>query len=227
MATPSPSTAPFTTSPPAPSTTSSGNGNGIIGGSGGNGPPTSLYLYTFVATLSLLFAIFGTLVVRSVRLRRRRNAAILAAIANGTYVPAAARGGKPGDAALAPKPRLWEAHLAPPDADVEKGWGGVFPVAASTFVLDEKSPAPQAPPRTRGWWARLRRAPAPPAPTPDSALPAPAAPPAAPEPPVPMQLAVLVAMPSPRAEQHASGYGAPPVVEFGIASAEYARSAPA
>ncbi|KAI0248019.1 hypothetical protein BJV78DRAFT_1363793, partial [Lactifluus subvellereus] len=118
---------------PSPPPPSSSNTSGS-----GNNPPTSLYLYTFVVTLSLLFVIFGTLVVRSVRLRRQRNAAVLAAIAAGTYVPATALRGK-SDGPLAPKPLLWEAHVVPVD-DAEKGWGGIFPVAGTTLVSVKESP---------------------------------------------------------------------------------------
>jgi hypothetical protein len=80
---------------------------------------------TFVVTLSLLFVIFGTLVVRSVRLRRQRNAVLLAGcIPPGTHLPATAQRGK-RDSPLAPKPLLWEAHLVPLNVS-EKGWGGII-----------------------------------------------------------------------------------------------------
>jgi hypothetical protein len=85
--------------------------------------PTSLCRYstdlTPTATLALLTLIFGALVARSIHIRRRRNAAILAAIAAGTYVPPP--NSKWRDDPLAPKPMLWEVHISL-SQDLEKGW---------------------------------------------------------------------------------------------------------
>jgi hypothetical protein len=79
---------------------------------------------TFAVTLSLLFVIFGTLVIRSVRLRRQRNAALLAGIPPGTLLPTTAQRGK-RDTILAPKPLMWEAYIVPLNHS-EKGWGGMI-----------------------------------------------------------------------------------------------------
>ena len=56
-------------------------------------------------------------------MRRRRNAAFLAAVAAGTYVPPP-QNGKRRDDPLLPKPMLWDVHIAPgaPGHDPEKGW---------------------------------------------------------------------------------------------------------
>jgi hypothetical protein len=81
-------------------------------------------IFYYIVTLSLLFLIFGSLVIRSVRLRRQRNAALLAGIAAGTYLPTTGPRGK-RNTFLAPKPHLWEAYTVPVD-DTEKGWAGIW-----------------------------------------------------------------------------------------------------
>ncbi|KAI0295178.1 hypothetical protein B0F90DRAFT_1820666 [Multifurca ochricompacta] len=228
---PSPPTSSFS---PGPAPSNSGSTPGILGP--GNNPPTSLYLYTFVATLSLLFVIFGILVARSVRLRRRRNAAVLAAIAAGTYVPPSTRNGRKLDGPLAPKPVLWEAHLSSPlpldVSHVEKGWADIFPIAGATLVPDA-TPTPNTPDdnltswsRSTSWRSRLRRIsslisgtgrrPSNPPLTP--ALNDPPALPLSPAlPSAPVHLAVLISMPvpPPRGTLHRSNSG-PPIVEFGV-----------
>ncbi|KAH9958111.1 hypothetical protein BC827DRAFT_1269726 [Russula dissimulans] len=233
MSTPSPSPPPsgpdFTpTGPPtADSTTSSNNL------APGNSPPTSLYLYTFVATLSLLFVIFSMLVARSVRLRRQRHAAVLAAIATGSYSPSntALHGRRAGNL-LAPKPVLWEARIVPSlestNINTEKGWDEILPLAGATMVLVTKSPESgvrfeRAPQRSQ---LRIPAFATRPSVVPDPstvppleasiAFPAPA-------PSKPIHLSVLVSMPTPPVpwmDQRENG--GPPVVELGVTKAEYA-----
>jgi hypothetical protein len=62
------------------------------------------------------------------RIRRRRNAAILAAIAAGTTVPPT-RNGKRRSDPLSYKPKLWEVHVTPGPPtthDPEKGWAEIL-----------------------------------------------------------------------------------------------------
>lgn len=250
MAAPSPSTNPPTdASSPSPTSTSPAPGSGDIIPSNGN--PTSLYLYTFVATLALLFVIFGALIARSVHMRRRRNAAILAAIAAGTYVPQP-RTSKRRDDPLAPKPVLWEVHTGPasPADDPEKGWAGILPVAGATLVpVSVTQQAPPAPlqhsvgsldrraswsprwlSRVPSFFGRGRRPTGPPA-APDlptiassGPLASSSEPPPPPLPSEPVRLAVLISMPTRTARgrpEHEKGE--PPVVEFGVAQVTYAR----
>jgi len=228
MSTPSPpppSSPDFTsTGPPTASSTTTSNNLGP-----GNSPPTSLYLYTFVATLSLLFLIFSTLVARSVRLRRQRHAAVLAAIAAGSYPPSNValhprRDGNP----LTPKPVLWETRIAPSldttDIDTEKGWDEILPLAGTTMVPVTKSPESdmrfqRASRRSRlripAFAARHPVEPDPPPSEPPPAFPAPA-------PSDPIHLSVLVSMPMPPVPWMIQREnGGPPVVELGVAKLEY------
>lgn len=71
--------------------------------------------------------IFVALVTRSIQVRRRRNAAFLAAVAAGTYVPPPLNG-KRRDDPLLPKPMLWDAYISPgaPPHDPEKGWAEIL-----------------------------------------------------------------------------------------------------
>jgi len=209
----------------SPSTANPGPASGGLLPNSGN--PTSLYLYTFVglATLALLFMIFGALVMRSIHIRRRRNAVILAAIAAGTYVPPHPNG-KRRDDPLAPKPVLWEVHMAPSHDPEKGGWAEILPVAGATLVpVTQQTPGHLR--RTVG--SRLvswlpRRVPDllpsrnPPTITPG--LEPPASPP--PSPSEPVHLAVLVSMPTRTALGRAEHVG-PPVVEFGVAHAAYAH----
>jgi hypothetical protein len=64
--------------------------------------------------------IFAALVTRSVRRRRQRNAAFVAALASGTYGPH--RGNRGG--AAESKPVLWEARITSV-YDEGKGWAGL------------------------------------------------------------------------------------------------------
>lgn len=70
--------------------------------------------------LALFVTIFAALVTRSVRRRRQRNAAFVAALASGTYGPH--RSNRDGAAEL--KPVLWEARITSV-YDEGKGWAGL------------------------------------------------------------------------------------------------------
>ncbi|KAF8269168.1 hypothetical protein EI94DRAFT_1799559 [Lactarius quietus] len=211
-------------SAPTPTNTASGSGSGLFNNTGNL---TSLYLYTFIATLSLLFTIFALLVGRTVRIRRRRNAALLAAIAAGTYVPPPPRNGKRRDDHLLPKPTLWEVHIAAaPAHDPEKGWSEILPVAGATLV-----PVTHLPPRPlrRASWSprqliRFGRSTdtldLPPATIATTSLEASDSP--TPPPPEPVRLAVLISMPT-RTGRGRAEHGGSPVVEFGVAHVAYAH----
>ncbi|KAN0141571.1 hypothetical protein V8E53_000033 [Lactarius tabidus] len=220
----------------SPSPTSSGSSSGGLFNNSGN--LTSLYLYTFIATLSLLLVIFGALVARSIHLRRRRNAAFIAAIAAGTYIPPLPNGKRRIDPLL-PEPALWEVHITPPH-DPEKGWAEMLPVAGATLVpVTRQTIAPLRRASWHpGWLSRFGRGQStgPPAAPEDTLRTPPAAattgsletpessPP--PPPPEPVSLAVLISMPTRtargRAENDVRG---PPVVEFGVAHVSYADPA--
>jgi hypothetical protein len=200
----------LSTSSPTPTPTTTTN---ILPTSNGN--PTSLYLYTFVATLALLTLIFGALVARSIHIRRRRNAAILAAIAAGTYVPPP--NSKWRDDPLAPKPMLWEVHISL-SQDLEKGWTTILPVAGATLVPVTQQDLRRS---VGSSWSRVpyfggtgrQSTGPPPSPTIISALEPPASS------PEPVDLAVLVSMPTRERSK-----GGPRVVEFGVAHVAYVES---
>lgn len=224
-----------TSSSSPPTLTNSGSSSGSIFSNGSN--LTSLYLYTFIATIALLLVIFGALVARTIHLRRRRNAAYLAAIAAGTYVTPPHNGKRRYDPLL-PKPALWEVHTTPHDP--EKGWAEMLPVAGATLVPVTRQTI--TPLRRASWHLRCLSsygrghqfiapptAPDVPSRTPVTAttasLETPESSPPVP-PPEPVSLAVLISMPTrtarTRAEQE---FGGPPVVEFGVAHVSYADPA--
>ena len=176
--------------------------------------------------------ILGILVTRSVRRRRQRNGAFLAALASGT--PSVRRGNN----GVPEKPVLWESLITSVD-DEGKGWAGIGaaflqfayynlypegvchgqPVAGVTSVPvhEAKSQRPSAfrQPRPRFPPVGTRHPIAPNSPN-STALPL--------ESPVPssnpVYLTVLVSMPMPRAHEDAKqvkGSGGPPIVELGVA----------
>ncbi|KAF7358727.1 hypothetical protein MSAN_01211700 [Mycena sanguinolenta] len=106
-------------SPPAGGGTQggSGGGGGGIGGGGGqqisHPETTSLYLYTFLATLILLLAVSAAIVSRSLILRRRHRRLVAHAIATGAWPPHHGRDGGP-KVDLRMKPRMWDAWVQPP-----------------------------------------------------------------------------------------------------------------
>ncbi|KAF8188821.1 hypothetical protein K438DRAFT_2019185, partial [Mycena galopus ATCC 62051] len=104
---------------PTLSTPTLGGGQGADGGGSaqqnaqGQQAPnasTSLYLYTFLATLILLLGVSSAIVARSICLRRRHRRMVADALANGTWLPPPAR----PRVDLRKKPRLWDAWVQPP-----------------------------------------------------------------------------------------------------------------
>lgn len=67
-------------------------------------------VYTFLATLVLLLAVSGAIVIRSFILRRRHRRMVEEAVRNGTYVPPTPPV-RPARVDLSQKPELWEAYL--------------------------------------------------------------------------------------------------------------------
>ncbi|KIM89705.1 hypothetical protein PILCRDRAFT_2020, partial [Piloderma croceum F 1598] len=114
LTTPSPTVSQSTLIPGPPTQTS----NTPLNSSGPSlQSSSSLYLYTFLATLVLLLGVSGAIVVRSFILRRRHQALVEEAIRNGTWVPppfgAGGRGGRHGlgKKELGEKPKMWDAWV--------------------------------------------------------------------------------------------------------------------
>ncbi|TDL15030.1 hypothetical protein BD410DRAFT_796767 [Rickenella mellea] len=107
---------------------------------------STLYLYTFVATLVVLLAISGAIILRSIILRRRQRRLVEEAIRNGTYVPPSQR----YDPKLAKRPLLHdaymkEAHVHQPESSemtMEK-WSDIRPLSAA--IVPSKAAATLAP----------------------------------------------------------------------------------
>src|SRR5579863_5961611 len=76
-------------------------------------------------TLILLLLVLGAFVSRTIRLRRLRNATVLAALTTGAYGPSTGLRGK-FDRLPASKPVLWESHIAPVNDEDAKGWADIF-----------------------------------------------------------------------------------------------------
>jgi len=109
----------------------------------GNGTTSSsLYLYTFLATLLLLLAISGGIVFRSVLIRRRTRRMIEEAIRNGTWIPPAPR----TPVKLSDKPALYDAYTILSKKHHDESflkekpglWSAIKPVS-TTLVTNEKS----------------------------------------------------------------------------------------
>jgi len=172
---------------------------------------SSLYLYTFLATLVLLLGVSGAVIIRSLLLRRRHRRMVEEAIRNGTYVAPAERR-RFGEGPPQKKPEMYDSYLQDDD-ELEK-WGGLMPVAAALVRPAEEPASPTTAPvtATAEWRSgsflspylpirHARQAPAPAATAPsassapqaDDRAPFPAA--AAAEPPA-VRIAVMIAMPS-------------------------------
>ncbi|KAF8269175.1 hypothetical protein EI94DRAFT_1032776 [Lactarius quietus] len=231
MATLSPFSPPTNTSSSSTTPTNTGSSSGGLFNNSGNLSSLSP-VHAFLATLSLLFVIFGALIGRSIQLRRRR------AIAEGTHVPPPHNGNWQDDHLLL-TPILWEVHIAP-SHDPEKGWAEILPVAGATFVPVACQCQTPRPSRRASWspqqlsrFARGQQSTAPPA-VPDLPVRTPTAASASlesPEPPSPplsepVRLAVLISMPTRTTHGRVEHeIGRPPVVEFGVARVAYAHPA--
>jgi len=79
---------------------------------------SSMYLYTFLATLLILLGVSSAIVLRSIVLRRRQRLMIQAAIANGTWVPPRGRQRRSGRSKrFGEKPKMFVAALGKEDLD--------------------------------------------------------------------------------------------------------------
>jgi len=126
------------------------------------GVTSSLYLYTFLATLVILLGVSGAIVLRSFTIRRRTQRLVEEAIRNGTYVPPEAR----VPAHLMEKPKLHDTHIG--HGAVSEKWADYRPVSA-VLVTKGDSPRPVSASTTdtfrplgfltrfARWDARLRR----------------------------------------------------------------------
>ncbi|KAH9991242.1 hypothetical protein BJV77DRAFT_962899 [Russula vinacea] len=161
--------------------------------------------------LPSLSVCLGVLVVRSVRRRRQRNAAFVAALASGSYGPLAALRGK--HEGPQPQPVLWET-LITSAYDAGKGWAGLLPVAGvmpvPTHEATSRHPASRQP-RRRFPALGTRRPVAPDLPPTAPSLESPALSTGS------MCLTVLISMPTQLAHGKARQGRGPPVVELGVA----------
>ncbi|KAJ6522239.1 hypothetical protein B0H10DRAFT_378527 [Mycena sp. CBHHK59/15] len=102
------------------------------------GVPSSgtLYLFTFLATLIMLSAVAGAIVVRSMIIRRRQRERINQAVANGTYMSPSHRGRVDINA----KPSMYEVCLDFKDTETdEKSWNGTQPCSAAYTIIPSPS----------------------------------------------------------------------------------------
>ncbi|GBE84939.1 hypothetical protein BKA93DRAFT_818255 [Sparassis latifolia] len=98
-------------------------------GGGSTGPSSTLYLFTFLATLFVLLFVSTAIVFRSFYLRRRFRRRVDEAIAAGTFIPPGASA--PGSRKYLDKPKLWDATLFP----AARGeWAYIVPVTARIAV---------------------------------------------------------------------------------------------
>ncbi|PCH40078.1 hypothetical protein WOLCODRAFT_162076 [Wolfiporia cocos MD-104 SS10] len=126
-------TTPATGTPPTLSSTASETASATTSNanSGSHTTPSSLYLFTFLATLFLLLFVSGAIVLRSFILRRRFRRRIEEAIAAGVVL-APQNAGSSRSYRKLEKPELWDALLAPAADDA---WRSIMPVAAKTSFL--------------------------------------------------------------------------------------------
>jgi len=119
---------------PSSSSTPDGNSGGTPSGT------STLYLYTFLATLLLLLGISAAIVCRSIVVRRRARRMVEEAIANGTWIPPVVR----TPVNLAEKPQFYDVYT---DLDPEKDgelkekpalWTDIQPVSATFVRKDPK-----------------------------------------------------------------------------------------
>ncbi|KAJ8085474.1 hypothetical protein PM082_004290 [Marasmius tenuissimus] len=141
----------FTDSFPSSTTTSGGGGNVWTGRENTSFGDTNapLYLYTFIAILSLLLVASSIVIIRT-RINRQRQA-ITETIRNGTFARHHHQTGRRGSkfVDLGPKPVFWEASLGSryPDANVRvseggsgqssrgSGWGDLMPISTQRVAV--------------------------------------------------------------------------------------------
>ncbi|KAH9969578.1 hypothetical protein BC827DRAFT_1161153 [Russula dissimulans] len=120
------SATPLADSTSSPTSTQTQSGNG--------GPSSSLYLFTFLATLFLLLFVSSAIILRSFILRRRFRRRVEEAILAGVIQPDNAmhhHGRGRRRRAIGEKPKLWEAHVRPA---VDDGWDAIVPVSVRPSI---------------------------------------------------------------------------------------------
>ncbi|KAI0761946.1 hypothetical protein BD413DRAFT_606906 [Trametes elegans] len=141
-----------TDSPYFPSSTSGGAASTDSPGSSMGPPSSSLYLFTFLATLFLLLAISSAIIMRGIFLRRRFRRRLEEAIAAGVLSPmdegpgGFGRTGGGGGRKKLKRPTLFDVTVLPPffsPSPQDGRWDKLMPVSAS--VPSEK-PEVNAPP---------------------------------------------------------------------------------
>lgn len=120
--TPTVSSASSTSSTSSPTASQSNDGNG--------GPSSSLYLFTFLATLFLLLFVSSAIILRSFILRRRFRRRIEEAILAGV-IPPPQTGRVSRRRVIGEKPKLWEARVYPASDD---RWDAIIPVSAQSTM---------------------------------------------------------------------------------------------
>ncbi|KAJ7647941.1 hypothetical protein FB45DRAFT_894821 [Roridomyces roridus] len=105
-------------------------------------PPATLYLFTFLSTIIILFLVAGGLLLRGYVLRRRQ----FLAIANGTWVP-------PGRLQDAPRPEMYEIYInGKHSIRGAEPWGSFKPLSAAPI------PSIPTPPDVHATTPSIRRA---------------------------------------------------------------------
>ncbi|KAI0338663.1 hypothetical protein BDW22DRAFT_1432457 [Trametopsis cervina] len=94
----------------------------------------ALYLYTFLVTILILFALSTAIVVRSIVLRRRHRAIVEEAIRNGTYIPPLRRRTGLGEKPVMHDVFVYYDHNSDSDDMSSDWWQRVLPVTAVTVT---------------------------------------------------------------------------------------------
>ncbi|KAH7910493.1 hypothetical protein BJ138DRAFT_1114047 [Hygrophoropsis aurantiaca] len=148
-----------------------GDGGGGSGNSGGGngGTSSTLYLFTFLATLFVLLLVSSAIILRSFILRRRFRRRVEEALANGLFLDLPPPPGPP-IRALGEKPKLFDRWVVPATDGIARGqiigdeksnwaWETLMPVSAhmvkppkssssnsSTLSSSTPAPGPSPPP---------------------------------------------------------------------------------
>ncbi|KAI0764131.1 hypothetical protein BC629DRAFT_1596811 [Irpex lacteus] len=122
-----------------PAATSSDSGSSLLTSQ------TTLYLYTFLVTLVVLFALTGGIIARSCMMRRRFRRRLEEAVRNGTVTPSTSRRPKVGE-----QPTLhdvWVKDVVEEDCSAEGSYWmqRIIPVAAMLTGLLHDTKATTAP----------------------------------------------------------------------------------